>query len=83
MSFLAYPSGRLVRRFDRIVVITGYSVFFGLDLMRLALEVTGRNGDIALRAQRAAIGVVGLAAVAALVSAGGPRAVQSGSHSSS
>jgi signal transduction histidine kinase len=66
--FLAYPSGRLVRRFDRIVVITGYSVFFGLDLVRLALEVTGRNGDIALRAQRAAIGVVGLAAVAALVS---------------
>jgi signal transduction histidine kinase len=65
--FLAYPSGRLVRRFDRIVVITGYSVFVGLDLVRLLCEVTGRNGDIALRAQRAAIGVVGLAAVVALV----------------
>ena len=66
--FLAYPSGRLVRRFDRIVVITGYSVYFGLDLVRLLCEVTGLDGDIALRAQRAAIGVVGLAAVVALVS---------------
>lgn len=64
--FLAYPSGRLVRRFDRIVVITGYSVYFGLDLVRLLCEVTGRDGDIALRAQRAAIGIVGLAAVVAL-----------------
>jgi signal transduction histidine kinase len=65
--FLAYPSGRLVRRFDRIVVITGYSVYFGLDLVRLLCEVTGRDGDIALRAQRAGIGVVGLTAVVALV----------------
>ena len=39
--FLAYPSGRLVRRFDRIVVITGYSVFIALDLVRLLCEVTG------------------------------------------
>jgi len=66
--FLAYPSGRLVRRFDRIVVITGYSAFFGLDLVRLVCEATGRSGDIALRAQRTAIGIVGLAAVVALVS---------------
>jgi signal transduction histidine kinase len=65
--FLAYPSGRLVR-FDRIVVITGYSVYFCLDLLRLLFEVTGRNGDVALRAQRAAIGVVGLAAVVSLIS---------------
>jgi signal transduction histidine kinase len=65
--FLAYPSGRLVRRFDRIVVITGYTLYFGLDLVRLLCELTGRDGDIALRAQRAAIGIVGLAAVVALV----------------
>jgi signal transduction histidine kinase len=65
--FLAYPSGRLVRRFDRIVVITGYSLYFSLDLVRLLCELTGRDGDIALRAQRAAIGIVGLAAVVALV----------------
>ena len=45
--FLAYPSGRLVRRFDRIVVITGYSVFLALDLVRLLCEVAGLTGDIA------------------------------------
>ena len=66
--FLAYPSGRLVGRFDRLVVITGYAVFLFLDLVRLLSEVTGRSGDFAIAAQRAAIGVVGLGAVAALVS---------------
>jgi signal transduction histidine kinase len=66
--FLAYPSGRLVRRFDRLVVITGYAVYFGFDLVRLLCEVTGRNGEIALQAQRAAMGVTALAAVVALVS---------------
>lgn len=65
--FLAYPSGRLVRPFDRLVVITGYAVYLCLDLVRLLCEVTGRNGDLVLTAQRAAIGVVGLAAVVALL----------------
>jgi signal transduction histidine kinase len=65
--FLAYPSGRLVRRFDRLLVITAYSVFLVLDLARLLCGVTGRGGDIALGAQRVAIGVVALAAVVALV----------------
>ena len=60
MSSLAYPSGRLVRRFDRLVVITGYAVYLCLDLVRLLCKdgFTGRSGDVVLTAQRAATGVV-------------------------
>jgi signal transduction histidine kinase len=66
--FLAYPSGRLSRRFDRLVVVSGYSVVFGLDLVRVVLDLAGADGAAAVRAQRAAVAVVGLAAIGALIS---------------
>ena len=66
--FLAYPTGRLVRPFERLVVISGYSVVLGLDLVRLLFEVTGRDGDAVVLVQRAAVALVALGAVGALIS---------------
>jgi signal transduction histidine kinase len=66
--FLAYPSGRLVRRFERLVVVSGYVVVFGLDLLRLVLEASGRDGAVVVQAQRIGVAIVALAAVAALIS---------------
>jgi signal transduction histidine kinase len=66
--FLAYPSGRLSRRFDRLIVVSGYSVVFGLDLLRLVLGVGGADGGAVVQAQRGSVAIVGLAAVAALIS---------------
>jgi signal transduction histidine kinase len=66
--FLAYPSGRLSRRFDRLVVLSGYAVVFGLDLVRLGLELGGADGAAVVQAQRAGVALVGLAAVGALIS---------------
>jgi signal transduction histidine kinase len=66
--FLAYPSGRLSSRFDRLVVVSGYSLVFGLDMARLVLDLAGADGADVVRAQRAAVAIVGLAAVGALIS---------------
>jgi signal transduction histidine kinase len=66
--FLAYPSGRLVRRFERLVVVSGYAVVLGLDLLRLVLEASGRDGTVAVQAQRIGVAIVALGAVAALIS---------------
>jgi signal transduction histidine kinase len=65
--FLAYPSGRLVRRSDRIIVLSGYLLVFGLDLLRLFFELNGGNGAAATRAQRVSVALVTLAAVVTLV----------------
>jgi signal transduction histidine kinase len=66
--FLAYPSGRLSRPFDRLVVVSGYSAVFGLGLLRLGLDLGGADGAAVIRAQRAGVAIVGLAAVGALIS---------------
>ncbi len=66
--FLAYPTGRLVRPFERLVVVSGYSVVLGLDLLRSLFEVRGRDGDVVVLVQRAAVALVALAAVGALIS---------------
>lgn len=66
--FLAYPSGRLSSRFDRLVVVSGYSIVFGLDLLRVVLDLAGADGAAVVQVQRAAVAVVGLAAVGALIS---------------
>ena len=66
--FLAYPSGKLTRRFDRLVVVSGYSVVVGLDLLRLLVEAVGRDGAAVVQAQRAAVATVALGAVSALIS---------------
>jgi signal transduction histidine kinase len=67
--FLAYPSGRLVRKLDRSLVIAGYSAVFGFDLLRAFLESTGletaANG--ARAAQRVTVAVIVLGGLGALV----------------
>jgi signal transduction histidine kinase len=66
--FLAYPTGRLVRPFERLVVVSGYAVVLGLDLLRLLFHVTGRDEAVVLQLQRAAVALVALGAVGALIS---------------
>jgi signal transduction histidine kinase len=66
--FLAYPSGRLVRPLERLIVVSGYAIVLGFDLLRMVLEIIGQSGDLALQAQRVGTGVVALGAVAALIS---------------
>ncbi len=66
--FLAYPTGRLVGPFERLVVISGYSVVLGLDVLRLLFEVTGRDGDFVVLVQRAGVALVALGAIGALIS---------------
>jgi hypothetical protein len=66
--FLAYPTGRLVRPFERLVVVSGYAVVLGLDLLRLLFHVKGRDEAVVLQLQRAAVALVALGAVGALIS---------------
>ena len=68
--FLAYPSGRLERRFDRFIVVSGYAVVFGIGLARLLLEGAGLDGGSngVVNAQRAAIVVLAFGALGALIS---------------
>jgi len=75
--FLAYPSGRLERPFERLVVVIGYSsiVIFGLAAMMLGpsgnqslIEIVSRPGaaDLVLGIGRIVIGGVALAALGLL-----------------
>jgi signal transduction histidine kinase len=68
--FLAYPTGRLERKFDRYLVAGGYVIVFGLDFVRLLAEVSEWSGagTGALSAQRAAIAAVVLGALGSLAS---------------
>jgi signal transduction histidine kinase len=66
--FLAYPSGRLERPFERLVVVSGYSIVLSLDLVRLLIEIAGRDGHAVVPVQRAAVALVVLGAVGALIS---------------
>jgi hypothetical protein len=65
--FLAYPTGRLVRRLDRLVVVWAYAAVLGLDVVRAAAAgtVAAQPADAA---QRAAVAVVAIACVVAVVS---------------
>jgi signal transduction histidine kinase len=67
--FLAYPTGRLERRFDRSLVAAGYTAVVGFDLVRVLLVSAGRDGgaDFAKNAQRAAIAAIAIGALGALV----------------
>lgn len=67
--FLAYPSGRLVRRLDRYLVMAGYTAVFGLDLLRALLESAGLETAAtgARAAQRVAVAVVVLGGLGVLV----------------
>ena len=66
--FLAYPSGRLERRPERMIVGTAYAAIIVFDLGRGLLEVAGRGGgaNAAVNVQRAVIVVVALAALVVL-----------------
>ena len=68
--FLAYPTGRLPRTFDRSLVVAGYTILFGLSLVRLLLEAVGpaAGANAALQVQRGTIAAVVLGAIGALVS---------------
>ena len=46
--FLAFPSGRLQRRFERALVATGYAIAFGLQLVGLALGGFGPDNVLAI-----------------------------------
>ena len=67
--FLAYPSGRLVRKLDRSLVLVGYTAVFGFDLLRALLESTGQDAAAngARAAQRVTVAVVVLGGLGALV----------------
>ncbi|MDQ3859206.1 MAG: histidine kinase [Actinomycetota bacterium] len=76
--FLAYPSGRLERRAERVVVVTGYSSLVGFGLVAMMLGPSGREsvievisrpgaGDAVLASGRIAIVAVALAALGLLV----------------
>ena len=67
--FLAYPSGRLVRKLDRSLVIAGYAAVFSFDVVRGLLESTGQDAGAngARAAQRVAVVVVVLGALGALI----------------
>ena len=68
--FLAYPSGRLDRRPEQVLVLAGYTAIFGLDLARVVIEVTDRSGvagSVVLGVQRTAIIAIAVGAVVVLV----------------
>jgi signal transduction histidine kinase len=44
--FLAFPSGRLERRTERVVVAAGYSVALGLQLLMMVLGGVGANDNL-------------------------------------
>jgi signal transduction histidine kinase len=56
--FLAFPSGRLERRAERVVVATGYSVAVGLQLLKMVLGGVGADNLLAVVAEPAAANVV-------------------------
>ncbi|MGZ8769004.1 histidine kinase, partial [Aeromicrobium sp.] len=72
--FLAYPSGRLERRFERVIVGTAYVATFGVGIVRIALGDTGEANlpdlatvpaieDVVLRVQLLVISGAALAGV--------------------
>jgi signal transduction histidine kinase len=61
--FLAYPSGRLQSRLDRLVVACGYAVSAGLGTLVVALGTPGT----AQTGQRLAVGAVALAGLGILI----------------
>jgi signal transduction histidine kinase len=67
--FLAYPDGRVEGRFGAALVAGGYAAVLGVSLVRgmLALEGLDVAADAVQAAQRAAVVVFALAALAALV----------------
>lgn len=67
--FLAYPSGRLEQRPERIVVASGYGSLLALGLVRGLSELAGREGaaTVALNVQRAAVILIAVSALAMLV----------------
>src|SRR3954454_23010377 len=52
--FLAYPTGRLQRREERLLVMAGYVIAFGLELVGLALGGFGPDNVLELTAHPAA-----------------------------
>jgi signal transduction histidine kinase len=86
--FLAYPSGRLRRRFERVVVGAGYVIAFGAELVGMALGGFGDDNllelisqphaaSLLLKGQLLALSALALAGVLLLAarrrSAGRPR----------
>ncbi len=76
--FLAFPTGRLERRPERVVVAVGYVAAFGLQLVAIALGGSGPDNLLAVvdepgaaetlqRVQQVAIGAVALAGIGVLV----------------
>jgi signal transduction histidine kinase len=51
--FLAFPSGRLERRVERLVVVIGYAAAVGLQLVKMALGVAGADNLLAVAAEPA------------------------------
>ena len=49
--FLAFPSGRLERRLDRVLVGTGYTIALGAQLAGMALDGFGPDNLLALTAE--------------------------------
>ena len=66
--FLAYPSGRLVRKLDRFLVVAGSAAVVGFDVLRGLLEITGQDSGAngARAAQRVTVAVVVLGGLGAL-----------------
>jgi signal transduction histidine kinase len=67
--FLAYPTGRLVRRSQQVLMGVGYAAILGLDLVRALLEKADWNGaaHAVLNTQRTAVVAVALCAFAVIV----------------
>ena len=56
--FLAFPSGRLERPAERVVVTVGYSVALGLQLLKMMLGGVGADNLLAVAAEPAAANTV-------------------------
>jgi signal transduction histidine kinase len=52
--FLAFPSGRLEHRFERLLVVVGYATAFGLQLVGMALGGFGPDNLLAVVSEPAA-----------------------------
>jgi hypothetical protein len=48
--FLAYPSGRLHSRVERMIVVLGYAAAIGLEVVRMTLGEFGSKNLLELRA---------------------------------
>jgi signal transduction histidine kinase len=68
--FLAYPTGRLERPFERRLVAAGYIAFLTLALVGACLDIAGRDeaSNAATNVQRAAVAGLALGAFGALLS---------------